>query len=92
MKDLTVVYLNGCPYCAKAKKALENLKSENPRYAAVHVEMVEENENPARLAGLDYYHVPSLFIGEEKLFEASPGDSYEKIEGAVASALERALQ
>ena len=40
---------------------------------------------------LQFYHVPTYYIGDEKLFEASPGDSYEVIEAATKKALEAAL-
>ena len=92
MKTITAFYLNGCPYCANAKKALAELTKENPAYADVPVEWYEESENPDKVQGQAYYYVPSLFIGTEKLYEAQPGQGYDEIKGCVKSALDKALQ
>ena len=91
MKKLTFIYLNGCPYCKKAMKAFDALLNANDEYKKVEIDAVEEGENPDRIASLDYYHVPTYYIGDDKLFEASPGDSYEVIEAATKKALEAAL-
>ena len=91
MKKLTFIYLKGCPYCMKAMKAFDALLGANEEYKKVEIDAVEEGENPDRIATLDYYHVPTYYIGDEKLFEASPGDSYEVIEAATKKALEDAL-
>ena len=88
MKKLTFIYLKGCPYCMKAFDALLDA---NEEYKKVEIDAVEESENPDRIASLNYYHVPTYYIGDEKLFEASPGDSYEVIEAATKKALEAAL-
>ena len=91
MKKLTFIYLKGCPYCMKAMKAFDALLSTNEEYKKVEIDAVEEGENPDRIATLDYYHVPTYYLGDDKLFEASPGDSYEVIEAATKKALEAAL-
>ncbi len=80
MDKLTVVYMNGCPYCAMARKAVEKLGLED------RFEWVNENAEPEMIKDLDYYYVPSVFAGGKKLFEAHPGDSYEKIEAAKMEA------
>ena len=91
MKKLTFIYLKGCPYCKKAMKAFDALLNANDEYKKVEIDAVEEGENPDRIASLDYYHVPTYYIGDDKLFEASPGNSYEVIEAATKKALEAAL-
>ena len=91
MKKLTFIYLKGCPYCMKAMKAFDALLGANEEYKKVEVDAVEESENPDRIASLNYYHVTTYYIGDEKLFEASPGDSYEVIEAATKKALDAAL-
>ena len=91
MKKLTFIYLKECPYCKKAMKAFDALLNANDEYKKVEIDAVEEGENPDRIASLDYYHVPTYYIGDDKLFEASPGDSYEVIEAATKKALEAAL-
>ena len=75
----------------KAMKAFDALLSTNEEYKKVEIDAVEEGEDPDRIATLDYYRVPTYYIGDEKLFEASPGDSYEIIEAATKKALDAAL-
>ena len=90
MKKLTFIYLKGCPYCMKAMKAFDALLGANEEYKKVEIDAVEEGENPDRIATLDYYHVPTYYIGDEKLFEASPGHSYEEKDAATKKAKEAA--
>ncbi len=42
MKKVTVFVITGCPYCAQARKALKELVSENPEYAKVEFEEINE--------------------------------------------------
>ena len=43
LKALTMFYLEDCGYCAKARKALEELYEENPAYREVPMQMIEES-------------------------------------------------
>ena len=79
MKTLTMIEMAGCPYCANAHRAMEALRAEG--YEAVQVDFIDENKEPAKtepFAG-QYYYVPSIFMDGEKLYEAQPGQSYDKI-------------
>ena len=79
MKKLTMIEMAGCPYCANAHRAMEALRAEG--YEAVQVDFIDENKEPAKtepFAG-QYYYVPSIFMDGEKLYEAQPGQSYDKI-------------
>ena len=79
MKKLTMIEMEGCPYCANAHRAMEALRAEG--YEAVQVDFIDENKEPAKtqpFAG-QYYYVPSIFMDGEKLYEARPGQSYDKI-------------
>ena len=83
MKKLTMIEMEGCPYCANAHRAMETLRAEG--YEAVQVDFIDENKEPAKtqpFAG-QYYYVPSIFMDGEKLYEAQPGQSYDKIYGEV---------
>jgi len=88
---LTIFHMTGCPYCAKARQALGELLEENPAYKSVAIEWIEENEQPEIANRYDYYSVPSIFRGEEKLYEARPTDRYEFIKERVKSALDAVL-
>ena len=79
MKKLTMIEMEGCPYCANTHRAMEALRAEG--YEAVQVDFIDENKEPAKtqpFAG-QYYYVPSIFMDGEKLYEAQPGQSYDKI-------------
>ena len=91
MAKLTVFYLTGCPYCANAKRALAELCAETPAYAAVELDWLEEREHAATAEQYDYYYVPSVFLGAEKLYEAQPGERYEDCRANLRRCLDRAL-
>ena len=91
MKSLTMFYLSDCGYCAKAFRALEELKAENPAYGEVPIEKIEESEHPDIADRYDYYAVPSFFDGDRKLFEAHLFMSYEDIRDEVRRVLDEAL-
>lgn len=92
MKELTVFYLTGCPYCMNARRAVAKLQSENPAYAAVEVEWKDESLISQFPDWCDYYHVPSVYLGRRKLYEAQPGDSADTILAHMRSAFEAALK
>ena len=57
MKKITMIKMQGCPYCAKAAQAVEELRAEQPAYAGVEIEIIDENEQPelAKAYAKDYY-------------------------------------
>ncbi len=85
-------YLNDCGYCAKAKRALEELYAEKPEYKNIPLTRIEETEQPALADQYDYYAVPSFFDGQKKLFEAHLFMSYEEIRDEVRKVLDYALE
>ena len=58
MKKITMIKMQGCPYCAKAAEAIEELRAEQPAYAGIEVEIIDENEQPelAKASAGDRYH------------------------------------
>ena len=88
-KRLTILHLDDCPYCHKARRALGELCEENPTYRGVAVEWIEEGrESDAAGHYTDYYYVPTIYAGGQKLYEAHPGDDYDKIKSEVKAALD----
>jgi glutaredoxin len=81
MKRMTakVFYFPTCPYCVKAKRAIEELKEDYPEYQNIEIEWIDEHKNVSLADQYDYYYVPTIFYGEEKLYEASPAHSYDDI-------------
>lgn len=92
MKEVELFYLRGCPYCVNARKAITELLEETPAFGEIAIRWIEESEEPALVAGRDYYYVPSLYFQREKLYEAKPAHGYEDIKRNIRAALEYALQ
>ena len=93
MSNITYFYMRGCPYCRNENKAIEELTQANPLYADVQINRIDENDPPADLTGYyDYYYVPTMFIGDEKIYEAHPGQTYEEIREAVKNVFDKALE
>ena len=90
MKKLTIFYLEDCPYCRKAEDALKELKSENSGYEKVEIQWIEESRRPEIADKYNYYYVPCIFCGSEKLYECSPADNYSEIKKQFESALKAA--
>lgn len=88
MKDVKIFYFPTCPYCIKAKRAVEELKEENPVYRTIEINWVNEHKDVALAEQYDYYYVPTVFYGEEKLYEASPSHSYEDIRENIRRAFD----
>ena len=88
MSTARILYLEGCPYCEGARRALGELVQENPEYGKLEIEWVEEEENPEISEQYDYYYVPTVFYGDRKLYEADPSQEYEDIKAKVKEALD----
>ncbi|MDL2214358.1 glutaredoxin [Clostridia bacterium OttesenSCG-928-O13] len=71
MKELTLFYLETCPYCNRARQYMSELQNEDPRYANIPIKMVEERQEKALADSYDYYYVPCYYIGKEKVAEGS---------------------
>ena len=91
MKKITFFYLEKCPYCKQARRALDELKAEDAKYGTVDMEWVEESQRPDVADRYDYYSVPTMFLGDEKLYEAKPGEKYEECMANVRRVLDAAL-
>ena len=88
MKDLKIFYFPTCPYCKKAKQAVEELQEENPNYREIGINWINEQVDTALAEQYDYYYVPTVFYGDEKLYEASPAHSYEDIRENIRRAFD----
>ena len=91
MKKVEIFVLLDCPYCVKAKKAVDELKSAHENYARISVDWIDESEEVDYANEHDYYHVPSVFYEGKKFFEAHPGDSLEKIKKGIQAAFDKAV-
>ena len=92
MKKITLFYLTNCPYCHDARRALAELGEENPAYAAISVDWIEESQQAELASQYDYYYVHSIFTDDKKLYEAKPSENYTLIKKNVREALDDVLQ
>lgn len=86
MKKVLMMIQEGCPYCKKALKLMDELKEENSSYGQVEVEIVDENRYPLIAQDLSYWYVPTYFVDGEKLHEGVP--TREAIKKVLETALE----
>ncbi|WP_314624615.1 glutaredoxin domain-containing protein [uncultured Selenomonas sp.] len=93
MKKITVLYMDGCPYCRNAARAMDELEKAYSAYEAVPVEWIEETREgeKAQAFAKEYYYVPSMFVDGEKLYEAKPGESYEECKRCVEAVFQAAV-
>lgn len=92
MKSFKLFYMKGCPYCRTALRVLDELKETQEKYSSVETELIEENEQPEIAGQYDYYHVPTVYVDERKVFETQPGDSEKVIRENLIRALDMALE
>ena len=69
MKELLFFYLPSCPHCQLAIRFIDELKQENPGYAAIPLTMIDESRERARADSYDYWYVPCFYLGSDKLHE-----------------------
>ena len=92
MKKAKLFYLENCPYCHNARRALKELIAGNPAYGEVEIEWIEESRQPELAETFDYYYVPSVYTDDgKKLYEASPSESYEDCRENMKAALDKIL-
>jgi glutaredoxin len=92
MKRITWFYLEDCPYCAQAERALAELEQENPLYKEIPIDKIEENAHPEIVDRYDYHAVPCLWIGQDKLYEAHLFEKYEECREKVKRVLDKAME
>ena len=88
---LKLFYLTNCPYCRQAFRAMEELYEENPSWRSLSIEKIEESREPAIADSYDYYYVPTIFLENEKLYEAHPGESYIECKENLRKVFERVI-
>lgn len=90
-KEILLFSREDCGYCAKARKAIAELKAENPAYGTLSLREVEETREPEFIEKFDYYAVPTLYLDGVKKFEAHIGMGYDEIKDAVKRVFDEAL-
>lgn len=72
MQPILMMILPDCPHCKRARALLDELRSENPAYASVPLQIEDESRNKALADALDYWYVPCCFVGGKKIHEGVP--------------------
>ncbi|SCJ50000.1 thioredoxin family protein [Neobittarella massiliensis] len=85
-RPVKMMYLESCPYCQQAFSMVEQLVAQHPEYGQVEIETVEESREPEKTKGLNYWYVPTYFVGDEKVLEGVP--TLEKVEQVFIRALQ----
>ena len=91
MKQIELFYLTRCPYCSKARQAIQELQADNPAYGKLQIRWIEESQEEELANSRDYYNVPALFCDGQKLYEAKPAHSYDTIKENLRSAFDQIL-
>lgn len=86
MKEIELFYLPNCPYCKNARKAIDELLTENAGFRDIRILWIDESRETEKAESLDYWYVPSIFYDGKKLYEAQPGQDYDTIKAAVLDA------
>jgi thiol-disulfide isomerase/thioredoxin len=86
MKLITMFEIGSCPYCIQAHRMMEELMQENPKYKALTIKIIDEDQFPDIADQYDYYYVPTYYVENEKLHEGVP---HKKI---IQEIFERALK
>ena len=68
MKSISLFYLKLCPFCKKARAAIDELQKQD-RYKDIQINWIEESEHPDVAEKYDYYYVPTFYIDGRKVHE-----------------------
>ena len=91
MKEILGFHLNGCPYCVNAFRAIEELKAENPAYADISIQWVEDQDAVELFKTHPYEYYPNLWFDHDKQYEAQPGETYAQTKAQKKAVFDKAL-
>ncbi|MDO4792935.1 MAG: thioredoxin family protein [Filifactor alocis] len=74
MKPVYMLITDWCPHCKKAKEWMKELVEENPEYAKVEIEIIDEEKTPEKIKehNFNYYYVPTYYVEGDKVHEGVP--------------------
>ena len=91
MKEILGFHLNGCPYCHNAFRAIEELQAENPAYADIKINWVEDQDAAELFKTHPYEYYPKLWFDLDKQYEAQPGESYDQTKAYIKAVFDKAI-
>jgi len=86
MPKLDLFILESCPYCIRARKYLDELRQEEPKYQTIEIHLIDERKERALANSYNYYLVPTFYLGQTKLYEGI------MTKADVKNVLDKALQ
>ncbi len=92
MKEILGFHLHHCPYCHNAFKAIEELKAENPAFADITINWVEDQDAVELFKTHPYEYYPNLWFDLDKQYEAHPGETYEETKSYIKAVFEKAIK
>ncbi len=91
MRTLTILFLSETPSGSMAEKAIQELLAEHREFEKVRLEWLNVRYEHELVKQYDYESLPVVFFWGQKLYEASPQDSYSDIKSALHEAFCKAL-
>ncbi len=91
MKEITAFKMFGCPYCANAMKAIQELVEEHPEYKDIALTWHDESEAASLDGNYRFDYVPCMFIDGEKKYEAQPGESYNATKELIKAVFDQVI-
>jgi len=71
MKKILMFHFASCPYCRAAMNYLQELTEENPEFATVEIEKIDEKIHPEIADKYDYWYVPTFYVDGQKVHEGA---------------------
>ncbi|MEF9863831.1 MAG: thioredoxin family protein [Christensenellaceae bacterium] len=84
-KKIKMFMMSTCPYCKQAFCMMEELKQKYSAYQEIEMEVIDENKEPAKTDGYEYWYVPTFFVDDKKIHEGVP--TMEKIQAVFEAAV-----
>lgn len=72
MKTITMFETSWCPYCKTAHELIQELKKEYIEFQDIQVDFIDEEKHPEISRQYEYYYVPTIYYGKDKMHEGVP--------------------
>lgn len=69
MKQVILFHFEGCPFCRAARGWVDELLLENPDFAKIDIQRIDEKLSPEIARQYPYWYVPTFFVDGVKAHE-----------------------
>jgi len=91
MKEILAFHMQGCPYCANAFRAIDELMTENPAYKSIKIDWHDDANAQDLYPTHPYNYCPNMWFDTELAYEAKPGETYEQTKSFIKAVFDKAL-